>query len=189
MDVIVYRHPSHTARTISIVEGDITREDADVIVNAANRHLAGGGGVDGAIHRAGGPALLEECRKFIEEHGPLVRGEAMSTTGGRLKARHVIHTAGPVYRDGGSGEEEHLRGNYANSLRLAAELGAGSVAFPAISCGVYGYPFEEAAAIALEEMHAFLVGDEAPDAFAIRFVLFSGKQAREALRIAEEVLG
>jgi O-acetyl-ADP-ribose deacetylase (regulator of RNase III) len=189
MDRIVYRHAEHAGRTIAIVRGDITREAVDAIVNAANAQLAGGGGVDGAIHRAGGPTLMEECRRFMKGRGPLAGGEAMATSGGRLPARHVIHTAGPIYRDGLSGEPEHLRANHLNALRLATELGARSVAFPAISCGVYGYPFEEAMGVALEAMRAFLDGAVAPGELAIRLVLFEEDSARRAEALALQLFG
>ncbi len=144
-----------SAYKIKIVRGDITQLSVDAIVNAANTRLMGGGGVDGAIHRAAGPDLLEECRAF----GGCPTGEARITGGYQLPARHVIHTVGPVYRDGGSGEPELLAGCYRNSLRLAVENGVKSIAFPAISTGVYGYPSEAAARIALYETRAFLERD------------------------------
>jgi len=153
-----------------VVRGDITTQRVDAIVNAANTSLLGGGGVDGAIHRAGGPAILEECRLL----GGCGVGEAKATTAGRLPAQWVIHTVGPVWRGGGEGERELLRSAHVASLELARELGAASVAFPAISCGVYGFPVGEAAPIALDaaresdvELIRFvLFGDDAYDAFA-----------------------
>ncbi len=131
--------------TIELVCGDITEEQTDAIVNAANERLAGGAGVDGAIHRAGGPAIMEECRKI----GCCPTGQAAITTGGNLKAKYVIHTVGPVYRGGGRREADLLQSAYRKSLELAAEKKLQSISFPAISTGVYGYPVDEAAQIAL----------------------------------------
>ena len=131
---------------IQILSGDITRENTDAIVNAANSRLAGGGGVDGAIHRAGGPEIMAQCRKI----GGCPAGQAVITTGGRLQARYVIHTAGPIYRGGSAGEAALLTASYHNSLKLACEKGLQSISFPAISCGVYGYPIHEAAHLALK---------------------------------------
>lgn len=130
---------------ISVKKGDITKEDVDAIVNAANPSLLGGGGVDGAIHRAAGPELLEECRTL----GGCPHGEARITKGYRLKARHVIHTPGPIYKNGRSGERQILRNSYFNSMKLAHEHNLKSIAFPAISTGVYGYPKEEACEVAV----------------------------------------
>jgi len=134
---------------IEIVTGDITKVVVDAIVNAANSSLMGGGGVDGAIHRAGGPAILEECRRLRQECYPdgLPTGEAVATTAGNLLARWVIHTVGPVWRGGSHDEDNLLYAAYANSYRCAAELGARSIAYPAISTGVYGFPKERAASI------------------------------------------
>ena len=141
---------------LELVQGDITRELTDAIVNAANSGLLGGGGVDGAIHRAGGTAILEECREIRERQGSLPAGEAVITSGGRLAARHVIHTVGPVWRGGGHAEAETLARCYRSSLELAAARGLSSVAFPAISTGVYGYPVDEAAAVALRTLREVL---------------------------------
>jgi len=133
-------------RAIQLFLGDITTLEVDAIVNAANEGLRGGGGVDGAIHRAGGPEIMEECRKI----GRCLTGEAVVTTAGRLKARKVIHTVGPIWSGGKAGEPELLAAAYCNSLRRADELGLRSIAFPSISTGAYGYPIHEAAVIALQ---------------------------------------
>lgn len=140
---------------MEIVQGDITRLEADAIVNAANETLLGGGGVDGAIHRAAGPELLEECRTL----GGCPTGQARMTGGYRLPARHVIHTVGPVWRGGDHGEAELLASCYRQSLRLAADNGIRTIGFPAISCGIYGYPIEQAARIAIGEVRRFLASD------------------------------
>jgi len=143
---------------MTVVDADITTLAVDAIVNAANESLLGGGGVDGAIHRAAGPGLLEECRKL----GGCPTGEARITGGHRLKAAHVIHTVGPVWHGGGSGEDELLASCYRASLALAAEHGIGSIAFPAISTGIYGFPADRAAAIAVREVRAHLAVNDLP---------------------------
>jgi O-acetyl-ADP-ribose deacetylase (regulator of RNase III) len=168
---------------VELVQGDITREMVDAIVNAANSGLMGGGGVDGAIHNAGGPAILEECREIRESKGSLPAGEAVMTSGGRLAARHVIHAVGPVWRGGGHGEAETLARCYRNSLELAAARGLSSVAFPAISTGVYSYPVAQAAAIALGTMREVLLAGSPVS--LVRCVLFSEQDLgtyRAALR-------
>lgn len=163
---------------ISLVRGDIIQEETEAIVNAANSRLAGGGGVDGAIHRAGGPKIMEECRKI----GGCSTGQAVITTGGNLKAKYVIHTVGPIYRDGTSGEAELLASAYRNSLKIAAEKGIQSISFPSISTGAYGYPIKEAARIALQTVIDFIKTHKSPA--LVRFVLFSDRE----LKVYEETL-
>ncbi|MGN6798437.1 MAG: O-acetyl-ADP-ribose deacetylase [Gaiellaceae bacterium] len=148
---------------LQIVRGDLTTQTVDAIVNAANRSLLGGGGVDGAIHRAGGPAILAECRLL----GGCETGDAKATTGGDLPARYVIHTVGPVWRGGDAGEPELLASCHRRSLDVARELDARAVAFPAISCGIHGYPPELAATIAIATAR-----EHAHDIDIVRFVLF-----------------
>lgn len=151
---------------VEAVEGDITKEAVDAIVNAANESLLGGGGVDGAIHRAGGPAILEECRRL----DGCKTGDAKITTAGNMPAKHVIHTVGPIYRGGTAGEPALLASCYRRSLEVAVTYGLHTVAFPAISCGVYGYPIPEAAAIATGTVCGFV--REHPEIRLVRFVLF-----------------
>jgi O-acetyl-ADP-ribose deacetylase (regulator of RNase III) len=141
---------------LSIVKGDITQQATDAIVNAANPGLMGGGGVDGAIHQAGGPAILEECKQIVSRQGRLPTGKAVLTTGGNLKAKYVIHTVGPVWHGGGKGEAELLVSAYRESLKLAAENHLTSVSFPSISTGAYGYPVEKASGVALGAVSSFL---------------------------------
>ena len=166
----------HKSR-IELVQGDITRQDTDAIVNAANSSLLGGGGVDGAIHRAGGPQILAECRKI----GGCPTGEARITSGGQLRARHVIHAVGPVYHGRGK-DAELLADAYRNSLELASQHGLKSIAFPAISAGAYGYPMREAASIALSTVKVYL--EQHRDIEVVRFVLFG----EHAFRVFETVL-
>jgi O-acetyl-ADP-ribose deacetylase (regulator of RNase III) len=166
---------------IVLVEGDITEQRVDAIVNAANRSLMGGGGVDGAIHRRGGPAILAECAEIRRTAFPdgLPTGRAVATTAGALPARWVIHTVGPVY-SGASSDPELLRSCHVEALRVADGLGAVTVAFPAISTGVYGYPLDEAAPVAISAVRGADTRVE-----EVRFVLFG----REAYRAFERALG
>lgn len=157
-------------KTLELVQGDITRETTDAIVNAANSELLPGGGVCGAIHRAGGPAIAEECRKLRAERGPVSTGHAVATSGGRLPARYVIHTVGPVWSGGASGEPEALASAYRESIRVADELGLKSIAFPAISTGIFGYPLQEATRVAVETVRDVL--PRAKTVNRVRFVVF-----------------
>ncbi len=154
---------------LSLTEGDITKQETNAIVNAANKSLRGGGGVDGAIHRVGGPKILEECIQI----GRCETGEAVITSGGNLSARYVIHTVGPVYRDGLHNEPKLLENAYKNCLKLASSKGIKSIAFPSISTGAYRYPLEQAAEIALSAAINYL--KENADIELIRFVLFGPK--------------
>jgi O-acetyl-ADP-ribose deacetylase (regulator of RNase III) len=165
---------------LSLIQGDITKQETEAIVNAANPRLSGGGGVDGAIHRAGGPRIAEECRKI----GGCPTGKAVITSGGNLKARHVIHAVGPVYRGGKEGEPELLRSAYLSSLALAEERGLRSISFPSISTGAYGYPIKEASRIALQAVIDYL--REHPDTSLedVVFVLFTSQD----LAVYEESL-
>lgn len=162
------RHREIAGTRLELITGDITQQDTEAIVNAANSSLLGGGGVDGAIHAAGGPAILEECRRL----GGCATGDAKLTGGGRLRARYVIHAVGPRYRDGRHGEPDLLASAYRRSLEVAMERGIRSVAFPSISTGAYGYPIEAAARIALETV-ARVLADHPGRLALVRFVLFS----------------
>jgi len=141
---------------LRLIQGDITKQDTEAIVNAANSSLMGGGGVDGAIHRAGGPAILEECKQIVARQGRLPTGKAVMTTGGNLKASYVIHTVGPVWHRGNKGEPELLASTYHESLKLAADNNLASVSFPSISTGAYGYPVDRASRVAIRAVDAFL---------------------------------
>ena len=140
---------------LSIIQGDITEQATDAIVNAANPSLMGGGGVDGAIHRAGGPAILEECRQIVAQQGRLPTGKAVITTAGNLRTRFVIHTVGPIWRGGNQGEPELLASAYREGLTVAAENNLSSISFPSISTGAYGYPVAEAAKVAMSTTASF----------------------------------
>lgn len=169
---------------ITLVQGDITTQEVDAVVNAANSGLLGGGGVDGAIHRRGGPEILAECKQLRSTSLPdgLPTGQAVATTAGKLPAQHVIHTVGPVYAKS-KDRSELLASAYRESLRVADELGARTVAFPAISAGVYGWPMDDAARIAVET-----VGNTRTAVEEVRFVLF-GDDAYEAFTRAAQARG
>lgn len=156
---------------IELIQGDITKAQVDAIVNAANRQLIGGGGVDGAIRRAGGDAIEQACARIRERQGGVDTGKAVITTGGNLSAKYVIHTAGPVWEGGTAGEPELLASCYRASLQLAVENGVKTIAFPSISTGIYGYPTEKAAAVAVHAVKEFVTsGGSAPT--CIQFILF-----------------
>ena len=174
--------------TVSIIQGDITQQATDAIVNAANSGLMGGGGVDGAIHRAGGPAILEECRQIVARQGRLPAGRAVITTGGNLPSKHVIHTVGPVWHDGDKGEEELLESAYRESLKLAAENNLTSISFPSISTGAFGYPVAQAAATALGTVVAFL-RDKATSLREVVFVLFDSRTYEVYAAALQEMAG
>lgn len=167
---------------ILLFQGDITKFEVDGIVNAANSTLMGGGGVDGAIHRAAGPALNEECKQIISRIGILETGNAVATSGGNLKCRYVIHTVGPVWQGGNLNEPELLEKAYFNSLMLAKELNLKSIAFPNISTGVYGFPKKLAASIAIETVYNFLRHN--PEIQTVIFVCFD----EENYRLYREIL-
>jgi O-acetyl-ADP-ribose deacetylase (regulator of RNase III) len=166
---------------MTVVQGDITRQAVDAIVNAANERLLGGGGVDGAIHRAAGPELLAECRRI----GGCPTGEARITKGYRLPARQVIHTVGPVWHGGSKGEPERLAACYRNSLELAVEIGIKTVAFPGISTGVYGYPLEAATRLAMTTVRDCLARMRSIE--EVRFVTFGAEATEVAERVLKEI--
>lgn len=159
---------------LRIIQGDITKQTTDAIVNAANPSLMGGGGVDGAIHRAGGPAILEECKQIVARQGRLPTGKAVITTGGNLKAKHVIHTVGPIWHGGNKGEPELLASAYKESLKLAAESNLNSISFPSISTGAYGYPVDRASRVAIDTVIAFL-SQSTTSIKEVTFVLFDAQ--------------
>jgi O-acetyl-ADP-ribose deacetylase (regulator of RNase III) len=173
---------SFLAGRVLIKLGDITKENVDAIVNAANGTLMGGGGVDGAIHRAGGPEILAACKEIRRAQYPdgLPTGQAVITIGGKLPAKHVIHTVGPVYGRGGADKAELLASCYFNSLRLAVEHGLKSIAFPAISTGVYGYPLDEAAAVSSRAIEQFLLANKSIE--EVKLVFFAAGDAEVFLK-------
>lgn len=156
---------------LSLFQGNITQQEVDAIVNAANSSLMGGGGVDGAIHSADGPQILKECKSYVATHGRLPTGEAMITSGGTMKAKYVIHTVGPVWHGGGDREDDLLANAYRNSLRVAVENNVKTIAFPSISTGIYGFPIERASKIAFETVKIFIQKKLALK--EIRFIAFS----------------
>jgi O-acetyl-ADP-ribose deacetylase (regulator of RNase III) len=172
---------------VSIIQGDITKQATDAIVNAANPSLMGGGGVDGAIHRAGGPAILEECQKIVAQQGRLPTGKAVITTGGNLKAQYVIHTVGPIWHGGSGNEAELLRSAYYECLKLATENKLASIAFPSISTGAYGYPVDEAAKIAVSTVVSFLKG-QPTSLKEVVFVLFDSRTYQSYRSALQEVM-
>lgn len=169
---------------IEIISGDITKVQVDAVVNAANSSLMGGGGVDGAIHRAGGPSILQACKAIVEKSGPCPTGEAVITTAGNLPARYVIHTVGPVWHGGNNLEPEKLANCYRNSLLLAAQYGCHSIAFPNISTGVYRYPKEAAAKIALQTISETL--NKLPEIEKVLMVCFD-EENYKILRICLKI--
>ena len=168
--------------TVLVKVGDLTKENVDAIVNAANGTLLGGGGVDGAIHRAGGPEILKECKEIRRVQYPdgLPTGRAVITTAGKMSAKHVIHTVGPVYGHGGKDKAELLAACYRNSLALAAENGLKTIAFPAISTGVYGYPLDEASQVSSQAIQQFLSSNASLQ--EVRLVFFSPNDAETFLK-------
>jgi O-acetyl-ADP-ribose deacetylase (regulator of RNase III) len=173
---------------IRITQGDITEQETDAIVNAANSSLMGGGGVDGAIHRKGGSTILEECKKIRETEWPegLPTGKAVITTGGNLKARHVIHTVGPIWRGGKHGEPELLAEAYRNSLKIAVSRGLKTIAFPSVSTGAYGYPMEEASKVVLKTIREFFLKED--KLVEVILVLFTQSSLEVYKKTAREFL-
>jgi O-acetyl-ADP-ribose deacetylase (regulator of RNase III) len=171
---------------VRIIQGDITEQNTDAIVNAANSSLMGGGGVDGAIHRKGGSKILEECIRIRETTLPegLQTGRAVMTTGGNLKAKYVIHTVGPIWNGGKHGENQLLVGAYKNSLKLAISKGLKTIAFPSISTGAYGYPIENASRIVLKTVREFI--EEENNLDEVRLVLFSRRDFEIYERVSKE---
>lgn len=172
---------------IEVVKGDITKIKVDAIVNAANSSLMGGGGVDGAIHRAGGPPILEECRKIVAKQGGCKTGEAVITTGGNLPCNYVIHTVGPVWNGGNNNEKEKLASCYLNSLRLTVDHNCNTIAFPNISTGIYRFPKEEAAKISIDSIQNFLSGNNSIEKIVI--VCFDDENFRHVLNNVQNVQG
>ncbi len=172
---------------VTLVQGDITLQDTLAIVNAANSSLLGGSGVDGAIHRSGGPQILEECKKIRARQGGCPTGEAVITGGGNLKAQYVIHTVGPIWSGGGKGEDSLLANAYLNSLGLAKSIGIKTISFPSISTGAYGFPTDRAARVAARTVKECLEGQNTLE--EVRFVLFSQRDLKIYREAWEELCG
>jgi len=172
---------------LAIIQGDITRQATEAIVNAANSGLMGGGGVDGAIHRAGGVAILEECKRIVASQGRLPTGKAVITTGGKLPARYVIHTVGPIWQGGNKGEPTLLESAYRESLKIAAAQKLASVSFPSISTGAYGYPLAEASGVAIKTVASFLK-ESAGSLKEVVFVLFDSRSYEAYASALEEAV-
>ena len=173
---------------LSLTQGDITKEATDAIVNAANPGLMGGGGVDGAIHRAGGPVILEECKQIVAKQGRLPTGQAVITTGGNLKAKKVIHTVGPIWHDGSRNEARLLENAYYECLKVANDNKLASISFPSISTGAYGYPVSEAAKIAIRTVVSF-TKEQATSIKEVVFVLFDSRTYERYCSALQEVTG
>lgn len=173
---------------VKLIQGDITDQETDVVVNAANPGLMGGGGVDGAIHRRGGPQILEECKRIRRDLWPqgLPTGKAVITMGGNLKAKHVIHTVGPIWRSGGSGESEKLSEAYRNSLALAVKYELKTISFPSISTGAYGYPLREACRVALQTIKEFIIHHN--KLREVQFILFKLDDLKTYEEEASEII-
>jgi O-acetyl-ADP-ribose deacetylase (regulator of RNase III) len=173
---------------MSLIQGDITKQETDAIVNAANPSLMGGGGVDGAIHRVGGKAILEACKEIVKRQGGLPMGKAVITTGGNLKVKYVIHTVGPIWHGGRKNEAKLLTSAYQESLKLASEHNLASISFPSISTGAYGYPVEDASEVAINAVRSFIKA-ESTSLKAVIIVLFDSatyEQYRSALEKISE---
>ncbi len=173
-----------TFSRITLLQGDITKLKVDAVVNAANSSLMGGGGVDGAIHRTGGPVILDECREIVARQGRCATGEAVITSGGNLPAKLVIHTVGPIWHGGSSNEEQLLANAYLNSLKLALKNEVETIAFPNVSTGVYGFPKERAAEIAIQTVSGFLASN--PEISRVYFVCFDEENYALYRRILNE---
>jgi len=173
---------------LTLIQGDITKQSIDVIVNAANSSLMGGGGVDGAIHRAGGPTILEECKHIVAKQGRLPPGKAVITTGGNLPAKYVIHTVGSYWQGGANNEAQILASCYKESLKVAEEKKLSSISFPAISTGAFRYPLEQAAKVALEKMISFLK-EEVVSLKEVRFMLFDAGTYKAYTKALQAMIG